>query len=150
MKVSVIGAGYVGLVSGVCLAELGHQVNRIGRGRQRKFRKFKRRISPSFENGLEALLQKHIGKAFQATTDLCQAVRDTELSIIAVGTPFSGTEIDLRFIKQVAQQVGEALRTKQGYHVVLVKSTVVPGTTETTVVPIIEQASGKKAGRDFG
>jgi UDPglucose 6-dehydrogenase len=149
MKVSVIGAGYVGLVSGVCLAELGHQVICVDAD-EKKVAQLLRGESPIFENGLEPLLQKHIGKNLKATTNLRAAVLDTDLSIIAVGTPFSGTEIDLRFIKQVAQQVGEAIRAKNSYHVVIVKSTVVPGTTETTVVPILEQASGKKAGTDFG
>jgi len=149
MRVSVIGTGYVGLVSGVCLAEKGHEVVCVDSDAS-KVDSICRGIPPIFERDLEPLLQKHIGGRLRPTTDLRRAVLDTELSLIAVGTPFSGSEIDLRFIREVARQVGEALRDKAGCHVVVVKSTVVPGTTENTVLPILEEASGKKAGRDFG
>jgi UDPglucose 6-dehydrogenase len=149
MKVSVIGTGYVGLVSGVCLAEIGHEVICVDAD-AKKISLIQQGVAPIFERGLEPLLQKHIGGRLQATTDLGRAVLDSELSLIAVGTPFSGSEIDLRFIQQVSRQIGETLRQKNGYHVVVVKSTVVPGTTEKTVLPILEQTSGKKAGGDFG
>lgn len=149
MKVSVIGTGYVGLVSGVCLAEKGHEVICVDAD-AKKIAQIQQGISPIFERGLETLLQEHIGRRLLATTDLSSAVRDTELSLIAVGTPFSDGEIDLRFVKQVSEQIGEALRDKRTYHVVVLKSTVVPGTTETTVLPILEQSSRKKAGVDFG
>ena len=149
MKVSVIGTGYVGLVSGVCLAEMGHDVVCVDSD-AKKVALIKQGIPPIFERGLESLLRKHIGKGLRATTNLRQAVIDTQLSLIAVGTPFSGSEIDLRFIKEVSHQIGEALREKDSYHVVVVKSTVVPGTTDITVLPILEQSSGKKAGVHFG
>jgi UDPglucose 6-dehydrogenase/GDP-mannose 6-dehydrogenase len=149
MRVSVIGTGYVGLVSGVCLAEKGHDVVCVDSD-QRKVDSIRKGIPPIFERGLEPLLRKHIGGKLQATTDLRQAVLDSELSLIAVGTPFSGTEIDLRFIKEVSRQIGEALRDKNSYHVVVVKSTVVPGTTDSVVLPIIEEASSRRASADFG
>ena len=88
--------------------------------------------------------------AFRATADLREAVLNTDLTIIAVGTPFAGDEIDLRFIKEAALQIGAVLKEKSAYHVVLVKSTVVPGTTEDVVMPLLENASAKKAGKDFG
>jgi UDPglucose 6-dehydrogenase/GDP-mannose 6-dehydrogenase len=109
-----------------------------------------RGIPPIFENGLEELLKKNVGERLSATTDLERAVHETELSLIAVGTPFNGQEIDLTYIREVTKQIGKALRTKPGYHVVVVKSTVVPGTTDNVVRPILEEASGKKAGVDFG
>lgn len=149
MKVSVIGTGYVGLVSGVCLAEKGHDVVCVDAD-AKKVSLIQQGIPPIFERDLEPLLRKHIGGKLRATIDLRAAVLDTELSLIAVGTPFSGTEIDLRFIKEVSRQIGEAIRNKSAYHVVVVKSTVVPGTTDSTVLPMLEQASGKKAGPDFG
>ena len=149
MKISIIGTGYVGLVSGVCLAEKGHhvvcvdldpaKVDQINAGR-----------SPIHEKGLDELLRKHCGGNFRATTDLHAAVLDSEISMIAVGTPFDGNEIDLRFIRAAARQIGAALKDKPGYHVVLVKSTVVPGTTSEVVLPLVEETSGKRAGRDFG
>jgi len=149
MKIAVVGTGYVGLVSGVCLAVKGHDVVCVDSD-QRKVDLIRQGIPPIFERGLEPLLRKHIGKNLQATTDLRRAVLDSELSIIAVGTPFAGGEIDLTFIKTVSRQIGEALRDKTSYSTVVVKSTVVPGTTDGTVLPILEEASGKKAGRDFG
>lgn len=149
MKLSVIGTGYVGLVSGVCLAERGHEVVCVDSD-PKKVELINKGIPPIYERDLEPLLRKHIGAGLKATTDLRRAVLESDLSLIAVGTPFSGSEIDLRFIREVARQIGEALREKIGYHVVVVKSTVVPGTTDGTVLPILEQASGKKAGKDFG
>jgi UDPglucose 6-dehydrogenase len=149
MKVSVVGTGYVGLVSGVCLAEKGHQVVCVDVD-QAKVDKINKGIPPIYEAGLEELLQKNIHTNLVATTDLRQAVMDSEISLIAVGTPFDGNEIDLKYIKLVSEQIGAVLKDKPSYHVVVVKSTVVPGTTDGVVLPILEQASGKKAGADFG
>ena len=149
MRISVIGTGYVGLVSGACFAEIGHdctcvdidaaKVERINRGEP-----------PIHENGLEALLRRHVGERLRASTDLPSAVRDSEITFIAVGTPFDGQRIDLRYVREAARQIGAALRDKKEYHVVVVKSTVVPGTTDEVVLPELESASGKQAGRDFG
>lgn len=149
MRVSVVGTGYVGLVSGVCLSEKGHQVTCVDVD-QTKVDKINKGIPPIYEVGLEELLQKNIGQNLKATTDLRDAVLNTDLSLIAVGTPFDGNEIDLKYIRMVAEQIGTILKEKDGYHVVVVKSTVVPGTTDGVVLPILEQASGKKAGVDFG
>jgi UDPglucose 6-dehydrogenase len=149
VNISVVGTGYVGLVCAVGFADKGHnvicvdidaeKVNMINEGR-----------SPIHEVGLDALLKKNIGNSLTATTDLDAAVRSTDLSVIAVGTPFDGQQIDLTYIKEVSRQIGEVLGGKNSYHVVVVKSTVVPGTTDNVVRPIIEQASGKSAGEDFG
>ena len=149
MKISVVGTGYVGLVSGVCLAHVGHEVTCIDID-QSKVDMINRGEPPIYEVGLEDLLGKLVGKSLTATTDFDTAVRNSDLSLIAVGTPFDGQEIDLTYIRQVARQIGEVLNTKDSYHTVIVKSTVVPGTTEEVVLPILEEASGKKAGVDFG
>ena len=149
MKVSVIGTGYVGLVTGVCLAEKGQQVICVDLDPQ-KVESINRGVPPIYEPGLQELLQKNAGKRLRATTDLRCAVLETELSFIAVGTPSTNGEIDLRYVQEAARQIGSALREKDSYHLVVVKSTVVPGTTEGTVLPLLEKASGKKAGRDFG
>ncbi|MBA2413412.1 MAG: UDP-glucose/GDP-mannose dehydrogenase family protein, partial [Burkholderiaceae bacterium] len=122
MKLSVIGTGYVGLVSGTCLADKGHDVICVDVDRE-KVERVNRGESPIFERGLQALLEKNAGKRLRATTDLEAAVRDTELTLIAVGTPFDGMAIDLRFIEQVSRQIGAALAAKSGYHVVVIKST---------------------------
>ncbi len=149
MRVSVIGTGYVGLVSGVCLTEKGHQVICVDIDKE-KVAKINQGVPPIYEKGLGDLLEKNIGKKLTATTNLSNAIQQTEISLIAVGTPFDGEEIDLRFIKSVSQQIGEVLSHKDDYHVVVVKSTVVPGTTDDVVVPILEEASGKRSGVDFG
>lgn len=149
MRISIIGTGYVGLVSGICLAEKGNQVICVDVD-QMKVEKINNSIPPIYEKNLEALLKKNINTNFRAITDLYQSVQETDISLIAVGTPFDGTEIDLRYVKEASRQIGMAIRDKSSYHVVAVKSTVVPGTTDEVVLPILEQASGKKAGKDFG
>ena len=149
MKISIIGTGYVGLVTGACLAEKGHQVTCVDINPER-VNALNRAESPIYEAGLEELLRKHVGKGLSATTDLASAVLNTELTLIAVGTPFNGKEIDLTFVLGAAKQIGTALKIKNNYHVVVVKSTVVPGTTDQHVLPALEASSGKKAGKDFG
>jgi UDPglucose 6-dehydrogenase/GDP-mannose 6-dehydrogenase len=149
MKVSIIGTGYVGLVTGVCLAEKGHQMICVDKD-PNKVRKINQGISPIFEEGLEEILKKNIGKNLTATADLGEAVLDSEITLIAVGTPFDGNQIDLSQVKEVSAQIGSALKGKAGYHAVVVKSTVVPGTTDEVVLPILEGGSGKKAGSGFG
>lgn len=149
MKVSVLGTGYVGLVTGVCLSEKGHSVSCVDIDPD-KVQKTNQGIPIIHEEGLALLLKKNVGDRFCATTDLRQAVLNSDLSIIAVGTPFNGDEIDLRYIQEVSKQIGVALREKATYHVVVVKSTVVPGTTQEVVLPLLEKFSGKKAGADFG
>mgnify|MGYP001369267249 CR=1 FL=1 len=149
MKISIIGTGYVGLVTGVCFAEKGHDVVCVDVD-QTKVDLINAGTPPIFERGLEDLLRKNIKKGLRATTDLRKAVHETQISMIAVGTPFDGQRIDLSYIKMVSRQIGEALKGKQSYHLVVVKSTVVPGTTDDVVLPILEEASGKRAGEAFG
>lgn len=149
MKVSIIGTGYVGLVSGVCLAAKGHEVVCVDMDAE-KVALINAGEPPIYEIGLKDLLKQHIGRNLFATTDLYHAVSNSDMSLIAVGTPFDGSAIDLRYIHEVAREIGTVLRDKIAYHVVIVKSTVVPGTTEDSVLPIIEKASGKRAGLDFG
>jgi UDPglucose 6-dehydrogenase len=149
MKVSMVGMGYVGLVSGVCLAEAGHEVTCVDLD-AKKVAQVNQGRPPIFEEGLEELLKKHLGRRFAASVDLEAAVLDSELTMIAVGTPFDGEQIDLSFVRESARQIGAALEEKKGFHVVVVKSTVVPGTTDTLVRAVLEEASGKKAGVDFG
>ncbi|MBI5652419.1 MAG: UDP-glucose/GDP-mannose dehydrogenase family protein [Chloroflexi bacterium] len=149
MNISIIGAGYVGLVTGACLADKGHQVVCVEVDPD-KVAKINRGIPPIHEPGLPELLAKNIKRNLRASADLFQAVRDTDVTLIAVGTPFDGAQIDLTYIKEAARQIGAALQNKNTYHLIVVKSTVVPGTTEQVVRPILEQASGKHAGIDFG
>jgi len=149
MRVSIIGTGYVGLVTGACLADRGHHVVCVDSDAS-KVESITRAVSPFHEPGLDALLTKHSGKSLHATTNLEEAVLDSELTLIATGTPFDGKTIDLTAVKQATRQIGAALKKKRPYHVVVVKSTVVPGTTDRVVLPILEEYSRKKAGTDFG
>jgi UDPglucose 6-dehydrogenase/GDP-mannose 6-dehydrogenase len=149
MKVSVIGTGYVGLVSGVCLAEKGHDIVCIDVDEE-KVDKINDGIPPIYEMNLDKLLKKNINVNLRADSDLYKAVLETDLSLIAVGTPFDGDRIDLSHIEMVSEDIGKAIREKKTYHMVVIKSTVVPGTTDEVVLPILEKYAGKKAGVEFG
>ncbi|MBC2708223.1 MAG: UDP-glucose/GDP-mannose dehydrogenase family protein [ANME-2 cluster archaeon] len=150
MKVSVIGSGYVGTVTAACFAELGHNVVCIDIDPE-KVDMINMGKPPIYEEGLEELLKKHAGENIRATTDYDDAVANTDISFICVGTPSDDNgNIDLGIVKAASQSLGIAIGKKDGYHVVVVKSTVVPETTEKVVVPIIERASGRKPGVDFG
>src|SRR5262245_33347291 len=149
MKLSIVGTGYVGLVTGACLADKGHDVTCVDIDPER-VAMLNRAESPIFEQDLDQLLARNVGKRLKATGDLQTAVLDSDLTLIAVGTPFNGKTIDLTAVLEASRQIGEALKRKPGYHVVVVKSTVVPGTTDRHVLPALEAASGRKAGTDFG
>lgn len=149
MEVAVIGGGYVGLVSGTCLASRGHNVTIVERD-PKKVAQIESGKSPIHEEGLDELLAATIGKTLSATQDFDAAVRKSDLTLIAVGTPFNGDEIDLSQIEEASNAIGEVLKTTDQYHVVVVKSTVVPGTTDDLVMPAIQKHSGKQCGKDFG
>jgi UDPglucose 6-dehydrogenase/GDP-mannose 6-dehydrogenase len=149
MRVAIVGTGYVGLVSGACLADIGHEVVcvDIDKGKVDRINAGK---SPLHENGLDEIIARNIGRRFSATTDLSAAFAHSDLSLVCVGTPFDGRRIDLQYVLAAARQIGGLLRNAKKYHVVTIKSTVVPGTTAGPVREALEKASGKKAGVDFG
>jgi len=150
MKVVIIGTGYVGLVSGVGLADIGHEVVCVDVD-PKKVELINSAISPIHEAGLDELLRKNVSSgALSATTDLKKAIIGAEVSMIAVGTPFDGDKIDLQFIRQAAKDIAMVLPLAARYHVVCVKSTVVPGTTENVVGKILEENSSRKLGVDLG
>jgi UDPglucose 6-dehydrogenase/GDP-mannose 6-dehydrogenase len=148
-KVSIIGAGYVGLVTGVCLAEKGHEVICV-ESDPAKLASIRAGDAPFHEEGLGALLEQHVGKKLRATASVDEAVAATELTLIAVGTPFDGKTIDLSWVLRACDEIGRAMERANRYHVVVVKSTVVPGTTTGLVREHLEKITGKKAGPDFG
>jgi UDPglucose 6-dehydrogenase len=149
MKVSIVGTGYVGLVTGACLAECGHDVICVDVD-ARRVEMINSTRAPFHERGLPELLQRNAGRRLRAVTNLAEAVAATELTFIAVGTPTSGGKIDLKYIEAAASEIGEALRQKTSYHAVIVKSTVIPGTTVGAVRVALESSSGKAAGHGFG
>lgn len=149
MKISVIGTGYVGTVSAACFAELGHEVVCVDIDSS-KIEKINAGIPPIYEEGLADLLKKHAGKKLSGTSDYRSAVMNSDVSFICVGTPSDADgNIDLGIVKAASSSLGEALKDKKDYHVVVVKSTVVPETTEKVILPIIEKHSRKRSG-DFG
>lgn len=149
MRVCVVGTGYVGLVSGACFAEIGHNVTCVDVNGAR-VEALRRGKSPIFEVGLDELLERHVGNRLSATTNLRSAVLDSDITFIAVGTPFDGQSIDTSYVRRAAGEIGAALAEVDRYHVVVVKSTVVPGTTDEVVRTALETSSGKRCGVDFG
>jgi len=138
MQVTVIGAGYVGLVTSASLAAIGHQVVCVDVLSDR-VEMINRGEVPFYEPGLAELIQDGIQSGrLHATTNLAKAICNSQISMIAVGTPPQSEHIDLSYVATAAQQIGQVLRYTDGYHVVVVKSTVVPGTTDTLVLRLLE------------
>tara|TARA_B100001059_G_scaffold221232_1_gene243996 strand:- start:8747 stop:10087 length:1341 start_codon:yes stop_codon:yes gene_type:complete len=148
MKISVIGSGYVGLVTGLCLAEKGHNIICVDKD-ESKVSMINSGDAIIHEKGLEELLLQNLKKNFIASTYIEESVLKTDLSIIAVGTPFDGKKIDLQYIKEASAAVGRSIEKKNTYHLIIVKSTVTPGTTDDIVIPIIKEFSNKEVGKDF-
>jgi UDPglucose 6-dehydrogenase len=144
MKISVIGAGYVGLITGACLAKLGHQVTLVDSDRE-KVKAIKRGECPIFEQGLEDIMRT---VQLDAGSDIGSAIKTSEISFVCVGTdPGDGSySIDLRSVSEVAEAIGKASNDKC---LTVIKSTVTPGTTEEVIIPLLER-NGRKAGVDFG
>ncbi len=150
MNVTIFGAGYVGLVTGTCLAAIGHDVTCVDVVRER-VDAINAGKTPIYESGLDKLLADTLSTGrFRATVDAENALRNSDLSMIAVGTPPRGDQIDLSYVEQVARTIGRHLRHRDGRHTVVVKSTVVPGTTAGLVREKLEHEANKKAGKDFG
>ena len=149
--ISVIGLGYVGAVSMACLSELGHavhgvdldinKVNAINDGR-----------APIVEAKLGDMLQAGLGNGLiSASRNFQQAVAETDVTFVSVGTPTSKDGgCDLSYVEAAARSIGEAIRRKSSYHVVVMRCSVPPGTTMNTMVPEIEKASGKSLNKEFG
>ena len=150
MNISIIGAGYVGLVSGVGFALKGHKVTCIDKD-AKKVESINSGKSPIYEAGLEEALKKTVPKKLNATTDLSKGLNESRVFFVCVGTPCNERgECHLEIIKDVAKSVGERLKRKNSFPIVVIKSTVPPSTTQKSIVPLLESTSGKKAGRDFG
>ena len=149
MKVTIVGTGYVGLVTGACLTRLGHQVVCVDTD-TRRVELIARGEPPFHEPGLPELLRAGLDAgSFAITSRIDEAMAGSALSILAVGTPPRGEQIDLTAITAAAGDVGRTLAKAGGYHVVTVKSTVVPGTTEHVVGKAVTAASGMAVG-EFG
>jgi GDP-mannose 6-dehydrogenase len=151
MKISVFGLGYVGAVSSGCLAKQGHQVVGVDVSKV-KVDMINAGHSPVIEPEIDDVMAEGIASGrLRATQDAEDAVMDTDLSFISVGTPSQANgSIDLHYVKQVCEQIGAALKRKDSYHVVVSRSTMLPGSMRGLVIPTLERTSGKKAGGEFG
>jgi UDPglucose 6-dehydrogenase len=149
MDISVVGSGYVGTTIAACFADLGHDVVAIDVD-QAVVDAINDGETPIHEPGLDPMVSLYGGDRLRATTDH-DAIRDTDVTFLALPTPTTDDGgIDLGPMEAGAESVGEALAGKDDYHLVVVKSTVVPGTTEETLEPIVAEAAGKTPGDDLG
>lgn len=151
MKISIFGLGYIGSVTGAAFAADGHDVIGVDANPD-KVALVNAGRSPVVEPGLDEMLGKAVADGkFRAIMDVKEAVRDTDVSLICVGTPSQRNgSLNLEYLERVTQQIGEAIADVDHYHVVIVRSTVLPGTTHTMVIPTLEKTSGKKYGEGFG
>src|SRR5271166_868934 len=149
--VSIFGLGYVGTVTAACLAHKGNRVIGVDLS-PAKVDALSSGRSPIVEPGVADLIaDSQKACRLHGTTDSEKAVLETEISFLCVGTPsMRNGRLDLGHIGPVCQEIGKALQKKNSFHLVVLRSTVLPGTAETIVVPTLEKASGKKLGQDFG
>ena len=149
MNVSIVGSGYVGTTVAACLSDLGNDVWNIDID-ERVVSDINDGVAPIHEPGLDALVATYGGDRLQATTEY-ERLLETDVTFLALPTPSNPDgSIDLHAMKAGARSVGAMLAEKDGYHLVVVKSTVVPGTTEQQLIPLLESESGKTAGEEFG
>jgi GDP-mannose 6-dehydrogenase len=151
MKISVLGLGYVGAVSAGCLAKDGHEV--IGVDPERvKVDLLNSGKTPIIEKDIGQIIAEQVAAGrLAATTDLETAVRHTDLALVCVGTPsMRNGGIDLKYVRRVCEQIGRTIQTHPGAPVIVIRSTMLPGTMRDVVIPTLEKFSGKRAGEEFG
>ncbi len=150
-SISVFGLGYVGTVTAACLAHKGHNVIGVDLS-QVKVEAMQAGHSPVVEPRVGTLIsESHASARLRATSDSEYAVLNSEISFLCVGTPsLRNGKLDLGHIEPVCRKIGEVLKKKNGFHLVVLRSTVLPGTAETIVIPALEKSSGKKLGQGFG
>ena len=149
--VSIFGLGYVGTVTAACLAHKGNRVTGVDLDAA-KVEAMDSGRSPIVEPAVADLIAEcQKASRLRATTDSQKAVLETEISFLCVGTPsMRNGKLDLGHIGPVCDEIGQALRQKDSFHLIVLRSTVLPGTAETIVVPTLEKASRKRLGKDFG
>lgn len=151
MRISVFGLGYVGTVSSACLARGGHQVIGVDVNLE-KVEIINRGHSPVIEREIDDYVDQAVRSGnLRATTDAAEGVHNSDLSLICVGTPSKDNgSLDLSFVERVCRNIGQVLSDKNEFHSVVLRSTVLPGTTEAVALPALEESSGKVVGQDLG
>jgi GDP-mannose 6-dehydrogenase len=151
MKISTFGLGYVGCVSAACFAKEGHEVIGVDVN-PTKVEIVNQGNSPIVEAGMSELVKSMVGEQrLRATIDTQEAIDNSDVSLVCVGTPSNANgSLDLTYVERVCQEIGAALKKKDARHIVVIRSTMLPGTIEGVVVPALESRSGKQAGADFG
>jgi GDP-mannose 6-dehydrogenase len=149
--ISIFGLGYVGTVTAACFAHQGNEIIGVDLS-PGKVEKLNSGTSPIVEPRVNEMVEAaHCAGRLRATTSVKSAILDSEISFLCVGTPsLRNGRLDLGNVEPVCREIGEILKTKSGFHIVVVRSTVLPGTTEKIVVPALEEASGKREGEGFG
>ena len=148
--ISIFGLGYVGAVTSACLASRGHRIIGVDPNAS-KVEHIQAGMSPIVEAGVQEMIAaaKNAG-LISATGDATAAVMSSDISFISVGTPSQRNgKLDLSYVRKVCTDIGHSLRQKDSFHWIVLRSTVLPGTTESVITPALEAASGKKVGRDF-
>jgi GDP-mannose 6-dehydrogenase len=150
LNIAIFGLGYVGCVSAACLAESGIGVIGVDVN-PAKVEALRRGRSPIVEPGIDALLARHVASGrLRVTEDAAMAVRECDLSMICVGTPGRANgSLDLSYVRAVCDQIGDALRDRDGFHGVVIRSTLLPGSVGDELVPRLERQSGRAAGESF-
>ena len=151
MRISIFGLGYVGAVSAACLAKEGHEIVGVDPNRS-KVDLINQGKTPIIEKDIGELIAVTVGQGnLRATTEVDDAIATTEMSLICVGTPSQlNGSLDLKYVRRVCEEIGASLKDKNDYHVVVARSTMLPGSMRLVVLPSLEQTSGKVAGKDFG
>ena len=151
MRISVFGVGYVGTVLAACLAEDGHDIIADDVSAE-KVRAVNAGETPISEPEVPELIERAVAAGkLRATTDGEQAVRVTEISFVCVGTPsLHNGNLDLRYVLQACEDIARALALKSGYHMLVLRSTILPGATHRYVIPMLRELSRKEPGVDFG
>jgi len=151
MKISIFGLGYVGAVSAGCLANDGHTIVGVDPVTQ-KVELLNSGRSPVIEKEIGEIISRTVASNnLSATSSVSKAILETSVSLICVGTPSQlNGSLDLKYVRSVCEQIGEVLKNKNEYHVVVARSTMLPGSMMSVVIPTLESASGKTAGEDFG